>query len=386
MHTRNCFTVTSFLVLACLRLGAQNNQTAFTNAVHVELSQSTLDRIESISAAEFARHPVAGVTVGVVSPAALAWTKSYGFADIEKKIPASRATVYRIGTITKQFTALMLLQLVERGKVHLSDPVEKYFPEINRIAGEYPNAAPITLLQLAMHTSGICRDIDDAQTYLRAPVADWEKSVVAAVPHAKYAAEPGTKFVYSSCGYAVLGVALSRAAGQSYADYVKQNIFEPLGMRHTSFELIPAIQATLATGYVVKDGRPDSRKSVEELAGRGYKLADDAIFTTIDDLAKFMSFEMMGGPESVLTTKVLKDNFSHGYFLFSNFAGGVGVGFQLGRFSDLIIAGHGGGGVTGYRAEAYFRPDALIGIISLRNVEDGFQLNYVLDCLRGLVH
>jgi CubicO group peptidase (beta-lactamase class C family) len=368
------------------QLHGQSNQSAFTNAVHVELSRGTFDRIESLSAAEFEKHAVAGVTVGIVSPSGLAWTKSYGLANIEEKVPASRDTVYRIGTITKQFTALMLLQLAERGKVHVSDPVERYFPEVNQIPGKYPNAAPTTLLQLAMNTSGICRDIDDPQSYSQAPLADFEKSLIAALPHAKYTAEPGTQFVYSSFGYAILGMALSRAAGQPYAEYVKQNIFESLGMHHSSFELTPAIRAALASGYVVKDGKADSKKSAEELAGRGYKLPDEAIFTTIDDLAKFMSFEMMGGPESVLTTKTLTNNFSHGYFLFSNFAGGVGVGFQLGRFSDLIIAGHGGGGVTGYRPQAYFRPDARIGIISLRNAEDGFQLNYVLDCLRGLVH
>lgn len=365
---------------------AQNNQSAFTNAVHVHFNQATFDRIEALAAAEFAKHPTAGATVGVVSPSGLVWTKSYGLADIEKKVPASRDTLYRIGTISRQFTALMLLQLAERGKVHVSDPVEKYFQEVNRIAGKYPNSAPITLLQLAMDTSGICREPDDAQTYSRGPLADWDKTLIAALPHAKYVAEPGTKFVYSNFGYAVLGMTLSRAAGMSYADYLKQNIFEPLGMRHTSLEVTPAIQPTLATGYVVKDGKLDSRQSVEELAGRGYNVPNAAIFTTIDDLAKFMSLEMLGGPETVLSTKTLKDNFSHGYFLFSNFAGGVGVGFQLGRFSDLIIAGH-GGQVAGYRAQAYFRPDAPAGIITLCNAEDGFQLvDFLLNCLRGLVH
>src|SRR5215469_11346764 len=96
----------TFVWLSRLPVHAQNNQSAFTNAVHVDFNQATFDRIETLTAAEFAKHPTAGVTVGVVSPSGLVWTKSYGLADIEKKILASRDTVYRIGTISRQFTAL----------------------------------------------------------------------------------------------------------------------------------------------------------------------------------------------------------------------------------------------------------------------------------------
>ena len=364
---------------------AQNKQSAFTGAATADLSQKAFDQIDTLTAAEFAKHPLAGVTVGVVSPKGIAWTKSYGFADIDKKIPASRDTVYRVGAITKQFTALMLLQLAERGKVRVSDPVEKYVPEISQLRGKYPNASPVTLLQLAMHTSGFAREPDNAETYAHNPLPEWDKSLLAAMPHAKYAAEPGTTFIYSTLGYSVLGLALSRAAGQSYAEYVDRNIFEPLGMRHSALDVTPAIQPLLAVGYETKDGKPDSRKSTEDLKGRGYNVPSDAILTTVDDLARFMSLWMLGGPESVLKTKSMQDNLSHGYFVFSNFAGAVGVGIQLGRFPDLIIAGH-GGALAGYHASAYFRPDAPVGIIVMRNADDGFQLDYVLNCLRVLAH
>ena len=376
------------LVFACIGtvlLAAQNKQTMFTGAATADLSQKAFDQIEALTAAEFAKHPSAGVTVGVVSPKGLAWTKSYGLADADRKIPASRDTVYRIGAVTKQFTALMLLQLAERGKAAVSDPVERYVPEINQLQGRYPNASPITLLQLAMHTSGLAREPDDAPSYSRGRLSQWEKSVLAALPHAKYAAEPGTNFIYSGLGYAVLGLALSRAAGQPYSEYMKRNIFDPLGMPHTAFEVTPEIQSYLAVGYQMKDGQPNSQNSSEELKGRGYNVPSDAMFTTIEDLAKYMSLEMLGGPESVLRTKTMQSNLSHGYFLFSNFAGGVGVGIQLGRFSDLIIAGH-GGQLAGYRAQAYFRPDAQVGMIVMRNAEDGFQLDYVLNCLKALAH
>jgi CubicO group peptidase (beta-lactamase class C family) len=132
----------AFAWIGSMPVTAQNKQTMFTGSATADLSQKAFDQIDALTGAEFAKHPSAGVTVGVVSPKGLAWTKSYGLADVDKQIPASRETVYRIGAVTKQFTALMLLQLAERGKVALSDPVERYVPEINQLNGKYQNASP----------------------------------------------------------------------------------------------------------------------------------------------------------------------------------------------------------------------------------------------------
>jgi hypothetical protein len=104
--------------------------TATAESLHAQLAE-----IDSMIAADFARRPVGSVTAGVVLGKQLIWSKSYGDADMEKKAPADANTVYRIGSITKMFTALMLEQLVDAGKVHLSDPVEKYFPEIKAVQG-----------------------------------------------------------------------------------------------------------------------------------------------------------------------------------------------------------------------------------------------------------
>jgi hypothetical protein len=154
--------------------------------------------IDTMMAAEFAKHPSASVTVGVVAGKDLIWTKSYGNADMENKIPADKDTIYRIGSITKMFTALMLEQLVDAGKVHLSDPVEKYFPEIKLVQVRFPDAPPITLVQLAKHTSGMDREPADMEKYVQGPVSEWEKTLIAALPHTGYEVEPGTRFSYSN--------------------------------------------------------------------------------------------------------------------------------------------------------------------------------------------
>ncbi len=214
--------------------------------------------IDALVAAQFSRRPIGSVTIGVVSGAQLICSKSYGTRDMEAAAPADKDTVYRIGSITKMFTALMLAQLVDDKKVHLSDPVEKYFPEINRAQGRYPDAAPITLVQLSTHMSGLSREPDDLETWLKGPVAQWNKVLIAALSLIRYEFEPGTHESYSNIGCAILDAALGRAAGQPYVDYVRKRIFEPLGMTHTAFEPNPSLLPNLSKGYAVNGADVDS--------------------------------------------------------------------------------------------------------------------------------
>jgi CubicO group peptidase (beta-lactamase class C family) len=270
---------------------------------------AALQRVGAETEAEWSKGHVGSVTIGIVSADRLVFTRSYGYADAEKRMTANEKTIYRIGSITKQFTALMLLQLVEQGKVHLSDPVEKYFPEVNRIQGRFAGAPPITLVQLATHTSGIERE-PDSDVYMTGPVVRWQEILISALPHTKYLYEPGTRFSYSNIGYAILGAALSRAAGQPYVEYVQQKIFAPLGMTHSAFEATQQIRPFLAKGYQVDQGAIDSETPEREHEeGRGYKVPNGAIYTTVGDLARFLAFEMGHGPQSVLTNEALNDNF-----------------------------------------------------------------------------
>jgi CubicO group peptidase (beta-lactamase class C family) len=326
-----------------------------------------LAQIDSTVAAAFAQNPVGSLSVGVVSGKELIWTKSYGKADMEKHQSADKDTVYRIGSITKMFTAVMLEQLADAGKVHLSDPVEKYFPEINTVQGRFPNAPPITLIQLATHTSGLGREPDDTEKYTQGPVADWEKTLIAALPHLHYVYEPGTRFAYSNIGYSTLGAALSRAAGQPYIEYVPAHIFEPLGMTHSALQLNPEIAAHLAKGYQLEKGKIDAETPEREQAGRGYKVPNGAIYTTVGDLAKFASFLMGHGPESVLKTASLARYLDQMIVpADSRLTEGYGLGFMAERRDNYISFGH-GGAVAGYQAALYINRDAGLAMIVLSN-------------------
>ena len=332
--------------------------------------RGAIEQVDALAAAEFAKDNRGSVTVGIVSGPELVWTKSYGYADMEKKTPATKDTVYRIGSITKQFTGLMLLQLVEAGKVRLSDPVEKYFPEVNKVEGRFAGAPPITLVQLATHTSGMGREPADLQTYLKGPVSEWEKVMIAALPRTKYDFEPGARFSYSNIGYAILGAALSRAAGQSYVEHVSQKIFAPLGMTHTAFEPNEKIKPDLAKGYGVQGAKVDAETPEREHQGRGYKVPNGAMYTTVGDLARFLAFELGHGPASVLRKETLEDNFKRVNSASGDLTSGYGIGFAVERHGSLIAYGH-GGSVAGYLAGAFVDRASGVGVIVLRNVGGG---------------
>jgi CubicO group peptidase (beta-lactamase class C family) len=218
-----------------------------------------LKEIDAIVSASFADDHVGSVTVGVVSGSELIWTKSYGYADMEQHQAADKDTVYRVGSITKMFTAVMLEQLADDGKVHLSDPANRYFPQIDLVLDRPPGAVPVTLFELATHTSGLDMEPDNEEKYDHGPVADWQKILISSLPHVHYVFEPGTKASYSNVGYAILGAALSQAAAQPYVEYLPAHIFQPLGMAHTTLEFTPVVQSHLAKGYVVKQGTLDVR-------------------------------------------------------------------------------------------------------------------------------
>jgi CubicO group peptidase (beta-lactamase class C family) len=337
----------------------------------VELDADTLKArckdIDTMVAAAFARQPFGSVTVGIVSGDQLLWTRSYGNADMEQKLPADKDTIYRIGSVTKMFTALMLEQLADAGKVHLSDPVEKYFPEVSTVLDRHVDAAPITLMELATHTSGLGREPDNTATYVKGPVADWEKTLIAALAHTHYILEPGTRFAYSNIGYATLGAALGRAAGQPYVEYVPQHIFTPLGMTHTYLDTTPEMLPRLSKGYDVTGSQADAKTSQRELAGRGYKVPNGAIFTTVGDLAHFASFLMGKGPDSVLKASSL-ERYQTQLEVPADFnlSDGYGIGFEVMRRDNYIAFGH-GGDVSGYQAALYMNRSAGVGVILLSN-------------------
>ena len=336
--------------------------------------EDALVRVEEMTALELAKESVGSVTIGVVSGSELVWTRSFGFADMENRVLATEDSVYRVGSITKQFTGLMLVQLAERGKVRMSDPVEKYFSEIEGVEGRIPDAPAVTLVQLATMTSGLAREPEDLPTFLKGAVSEWEDVLLSALPRVRYEYEPDTRYQYSNIGYAILGAALSRAAGQPYTSYVEEHFFEPLEMKASAFEPNRAIQAKITKGYTIRnDGTIDAETPARQHEGRGYKVPNGAMYTTVGDLAKFVSFQLEEGPESVIARETLAENFGRVNSSNDDLSSGYGVGFRVERRGELVLFGH-TGSVAGYRAAALFERGSKLGVIVLRNVGGRFNV------------
>ncbi|HEV2688317.1 MAG TPA: serine hydrolase [Bryobacteraceae bacterium] len=276
----------------------------------------------------------------------VAWTKSYGNANAAKQTAANSDTEYRMGSAA--FTALMLLQLVHDGKVHLSDRVDKYFPEIKLVPARYPDAAPLSLVQLATDTTGLELDTTAGDSYSKGPLSEWEKTLIAALPHVRYTHEPGIGISGSNVDDAILAAAVSRAAEQSYVEYVRQRILAPLGMTHTDFEAA----ANAGLGYTV------------------------TLHTTVADLAKFAQFAMMGGPETVLPKKDLESNYRRMWLVNSvsvpNPTEGAGIGYEGETWTSnrnshyyfiLPIATR----APGYQAALWIEPRTHAGVILLQH-------------------
>ena len=353
------FAVFLLLLSSGLSPSARQQTPAGTNA--------RFQNIDALAAAEYASDPVGSLTVGVVDKSGLIWSKSYGFADREGNRAATPETVYRIGSITKQFTALMLLQLAEQGKLRMSDPLQKYLPEAEKIPALYPGMPPVTLLQVATMTAGFSREPANLADFVRGPVSAWEQKLLAAIPFVTYLHEPGTKFLYSNIGYGMLGLALSRAAGQSFTEYVRQRILKPLGMEHTDFELTDRLRPLAARGYIVRNGKATSTEADEEVAGRGYKIPNGGLYSTVGDLARFIAFELGQGPPEVLKKETVADYFARVHTVDARFSSGYGLGLQADRSGDLIVLGH-GGSTAGFAAMAKYHRPSGIGVIAFRNL------------------
>lgn len=349
-----------------LRLSALDQSTAGAGW------DAVLKEIDQQLAADFAKDGIGGMSVGVVAGNALVWSRHYGYADVEAKRVATNDADYRVGSITKQFTALALLQLVEQGKMHLSDPIEKYVPEIRSVKTKFPQAPPITILQVATMMSGLARE-PGCDNHSAGPVSLWQKKVVDCLPQTSFELEPGTAYLYSNIGYATLGLAIERAAGKPYIQLVTDNIFKPLGMTESAFEPTAAMKATLAHGYERKDGKGDRSVPDRDLDGRGYRVPNGAIFSTITDLAKFVAWELGEGPQGLLKKETQDANYRRVYSATNGtgaltMSDGYGLGFQAMRRGDIVMLGH-GGSTAGYHASLLFHRPTKIGVIVLRGCD-----------------
>lgn len=326
--------------------------------------------VDSIADAEFRRDSLGSITVAVVNGRELVWAKSYGFADRQRTQRATPETVYRIASVTKVVTAVALMQLVDRKVVRLSDPVDRYVPEIRTVRGL---TQPPTLVQLATMTSGLARDPADRLSRT-GPVDNWMQSLMSALPATEAVSEPGATYRYSNVGYAILGAALSRAAKTSFVDYLHARILRPLGMTSTDFVLSAEMLPRLATGVdydvLVKDSLNYDDAAASHRTGPGLSVPNGGLYSTVGDLARLVSLELGFGPDSVLSAGALAMRNAVPVTAHPSLYWGYALGQQVQRWGDTTAVGH-SGNTSGYTSQVYYDRARAFGVIVLRSAGGG---------------
>ncbi|WCT11364.1 serine hydrolase domain-containing protein [Mucilaginibacter jinjuensis] len=301
------------------------------------------------------------ISVAIVKNDQVIWAGAFGYAKMEQNIPADTNNIYRIGSITKVFTAALLMQMVEEGKIKPDDPVENYLPEIKNLK-DYNKYSKITFRQLASHTAGLKREPDLHGADV-GPLDQWEQKVLACIPKTSYNSKPGELFLYSNIGFAMLGLAVSRAAGVPYMQMVQQRILDPLHMTDTYFALPEDKLPRLAEGMSNGNGEVNIDLPVRELKGRGYRVPNGGIYSTPRDLAKF-ALSLIGKP-ALLSTQSRKQ-------MQEVPPGGekYGLGLMLYKSADLDVIGH-NGSVPGYTSEMAIDQSSGYAVILMRNYNIG---------------
>ena len=312
------------------------------------------------------RWPAAGLAAGVVRDGSLEWFLGHGVADIRSREPITADTVFRIGSITKTFTAIAVMQLSEQGWVDLDAPASDYLRAF-RLVPDQVSFRP-TLRHLLTHTAGIgyWRRLLDL---LQPGVGSGDRAGRSgAPPLADYyrrglEVEPGTKWAYSNHGFAVLGQIVEDVSEKALDRYLRDHVFEPLGMEHTDLIRSERVRPRLATRYVLRSRglRPVADRDVLTPGGSG-------MYSTAGDLARYMSALLRTGagePGSVLKPDML-DSMFQPHFRLDRRLPGMGLGFELGEENGHRTVCK-GGVVSGFLSAMALAPDDGIGVIVLSN-------------------
>jgi len=346
----------------------------FVTLVHPLEAQRSVwaDAVEQFSfsiAQDVEDDAVGGIAAGIMVDGDLVWADAWGFANRDTREPMRSSSVSRTGSISKSVTALLMMILVDRGLVRLDDPVSLYLPELNGLQDRRSGSQDITFRHLASHTAGLAREPDWPESTVGS-IGDWENRILESIPRTAYDSIPGARYQYSNIGFGILGLALSRAANRPFIDLVEDEIFTPLGMTGSSFVVQGAeLEPRLAHGYVLKDEEISSEAPMREHAGRGYKVPNGGVYSTVGDLGRFL-----GAVAGVPGLKIVEESSRKQMLAMQtpeNPSQGYGLGLSL--VSDdkgNWFAGH-GGSVAGYNAYMTVDPDAKIGVVLLRNYTEG---------------
>jgi CubicO group peptidase (beta-lactamase class C family) len=321
------------------------------------------DKIDDYLAAQMRQLHLPGLSLAIVCDGRVTKAQGYGFANLELKARATKETVYEIGSNTKQFTAAAIMMLAEEGKVHLEDPITKYFPEAPETWHD------ITIRHLLSHTSGIQNHLavphwlDVFRTNLAFETTPPRNELLKMFLKLPLEFRPGETWAYDNTGYYLLGVIIEQVSGKSYWQFLDDRIFKPLGMNATRSSDPQPIVSNRASGYEWKndhfENRPILLPAIAFSAG--------SLLSTVEDMAKWDEalssdkFLKKSSLDQMWTAAIIKN---HDVAPFN-----YGFGWFIDNYHGHGLVQH-SGGTPGFSSVIYRFIDDKLTIIILTNHAD----------------
>ncbi|MDG2281992.1 MAG: serine hydrolase [Longimicrobiales bacterium] len=303
-----------------------------------------------------------GIAVGVVSGDDLVWAHGFGHADVDADRHMESDTRFRMASHSKLFTATAIMQLREDGRIRLDDPVTDYLPWFTYQTAS-PDDPPVTIEQLLTHSSGLPREAGSHWTDFDFPTTDEVRALMQdrAAPFS-----PEVRWKYSNLAFTIAGMVIEEISGMSWADYLQQNIFDPLGMGAST---VDQPDPMMATGY----GRrmPDGSRQVFPFVDARGMAAATGLTSNVEDMARFVSAQFREGArggDQLLSTASLRE-MHRVRMLETTWTRGQGIGFSVQRRDGTLYVGH-GGGYPGYTTNTTIQLDSEVGVIVLTNTND----------------
>lgn len=309
-------------------------------------------KVDAIAADYLIKPGAAGLSIGVASKGQVVIAKGYGLADAEFDVPADKNTMFRIGSITKQFTAAAIMRLVEQGKLSLDDDLSQFIPD-------FPlQGNSVTVRQLLNHTSGIPSYADLGEPWAKVqPLELSHTEMLALVKDKPFIFKPGVKWAYNNTAYYMLGMIIEKVTAVSYAQHMQDEYFTPLSLGRTHYDSSSDLMKNRAQGYSMRNGKIVNDAPL----GMSQPYSAGSLISTGEDLVKWSMLLTTGKvvkPESftlMTTPAILPDGENTQY--------GFGLGVK--EWEDRPCISH-GGGIHGFNSMLMYLPkeDVHIAVIS----------------------
>jgi D-alanyl-D-alanine carboxypeptidase len=322
--------------------------------------------VDAVAQAALQQQGIPGMTVALAKNGTMLYVQGYGVSDLTTQQTTQPGAIFEIGSVTKQFTAALIMKLQEQGQLHVDDSIAVYLPEYN-----FPSA--ITLRMMLTHTSGLADFTNFPQ------LGDWvkngvsEATVLTAVSQAPLQFQPGTQYSYSNSNFFALGTIIEKLTGQSYAANLNQYILQPLGLMNTYYPLPPAGQS--ATGYT----HNGAGLVPAILWDRSAAFAAGALSSNVYDLVAWDNALINGKVVSPASFKEMTA--SNGFQIPGG--GSYGFGLALWTFNNRPIIWH-DGQIGGFTTETAVFLDSGFAVVVLTNDQDANPDAVVLNIMAAV--